>query len=100
MRICTRVRSMTELLLTWCIGILLFIRFSAVQFFALCAAVFALYVIALSLPLRLDLAQVLFQAVKTLLPETAVLFDPPGCGLQWRGLELARAPLSLAATSD
>src|SRR2546430_12691244 len=64
------------------------------------AAVLALPPAAMSPPFRLQLAQIVLQAIEALVPETAIVLQPVGGLLERSRLEPARPPLRLAAARD
>src|SRR5690242_5114329 len=54
----------------------------------------------IGLLLRLQFAQIFFEAIETLFPETAIAFEPFVDALQRLRFELAGAPLRIAPAAD
>jgi len=50
--------------------------------------------------LLLNFCEIFFEAVKALIPEGAVVFDPTGGFFEWIGFEMTRARLGIASTCD
>src|SRR5579872_844829 len=63
-------------------------------------SVAAVLVAGILLLLLLHLAQIFFETIETLLPETPIVFDPLGGILERARLEPARTPLRLAPARD